>query len=84
MVISTIADGIVNVVDSVRDASEGLLSDRVVRLGVTGLARAGKTVFITSLIANLMDRGRMPGLIAAQQGRIETAFLQPQPDDRAA
>ena len=37
-----------------------------------------------SLIANLMDRGRMPGLIAAQQGRIETAFLQPQPDDRAA
>ncbi len=81
VVISTIADGIFNVVDSVRDAGEGLISDRVIRLGVTGLARAGKTVFITSLVANLMDRGRMPGLLAVGEGRIETAFLQPQPDD---
>jgi predicted YcjX-like family ATPase len=46
---------------------------------VTGLSRAGKTVFITSLVANLMDRGRMPGFSAGD--RIETAFLQPQPDD---
>ena len=53
----------------------------VIRLGVTGLARSGKTVFITSLVANLMDRGRMPGLVAAGEGRIEAAFLQPQPDD---
>lgn len=81
MVISTIADGIFNVVDTVRDAGEGLISDRVVRLGVTGLARAGKTVFITSLVANLLDRGRMPGLLAAREGRIEAGFLQPQPDD---
>jgi predicted YcjX-like family ATPase len=48
---------------------------------VTGLARSGKTVFITSLVANLLDRGRMPGLVAAAEGRIEAAFLQPQPDD---
>ncbi|MFK7876635.1 MAG: YcjX family protein [Paracoccaceae bacterium] len=81
MVISALADGLFNVVDTVRDAGTGIVSDRVIRLGVTGLARAGKTVFITSLVANLMDRGRMPGLIAAQEGRIETAFLQPQPDD---
>ena len=53
--------------------------DPTVRLGVTGLSRAGKTVFITSLVANLMDRGRMPGFSAGD--RIETAFLQPQPDD---
>jgi hypothetical protein len=53
----------------------------VIRLGVTGLARSGKTVFITSLVANLLDRGRMPGLEAARSGRIEAAFLQPQPDD---
>lgn len=53
--------------------------DPTVRLGVTGLSRAGKTVFITSLVANLMDRGRMPGFSAVD--RIETAFLQPQPDD---
>mgnify|MGYP001794609980 CR=1 FL=1 len=81
MVLTTIADGIWNTLDGVREAGEGLLSDRVIRLGVTGLARAGKTVFITSLVANLMDRGRMPGLLAASEGRIETAFLQPQPDD---
>ncbi len=53
--------------------------DPTVRLGVTGLSRAGKTVFITSLVANLIDRGRMPGFTAGE--RIQTAFLQPQPDD---
>jgi len=55
--------------------------DPVIRLGVTGLARAGKTVFITSLVANLLDRGRMAGLDAERAGRIEAAFLRPQPDD---
>ena len=39
----------------------------VIRLGVTGLARSGKTVFITSLVANLLDRGRMPQLTAASE-----------------
>ena len=48
----------------------GLFRDPVVRLGVTGLSRAGKTVFITSLVANLIDRGRMPQLRAAAEGRI--------------
>ena len=56
-------------------------ADPVVRLGVTGLSRAGKTVFITSLVANLMDRGRMPQLSAAANGTIRAAWLQPQPDD---
>ncbi|WP_137699541.1 YcjX family GTP-binding protein [Marimonas lutisalis] len=81
MVISTLADGIARRVESVNDAVSEALFEPVVRLGVTGLARAGKTVFITSLIANLMDRGRMPGLSAEAQGRIRAAFLQPQPDD---
>ena len=45
------------------DLMQGLgISDPVIRLGVTGLSRAGKTVFITSLVANLMDQGRMPQL----------------------
>ncbi len=64
------------------DLMQGLgLSDPVIRLGVTGLSRAGKTVFITSLVANLLDRGRMHGLRAAADGSIKAAWLQPQPDD---
>ncbi|ARO14833.1 Conserved protein with nucleoside triphosphate hydrolase domain protein [Ketogulonicigenium robustum] len=57
------------------------VGDTVIRLGVTGLSRAGKTVFITSLVSNLLDRGRMPQLVAAANGDIRTAYLQPQPDD---
>ena len=64
------------------DLMQGLgLSDPVIRLGVTGLSRAGKTVFITSLVANLLDRGRMHALRAAADGSIKAAWLQPQPDD---
>ncbi len=54
------------------------LPDPVIRLGVTGLSRAGKTVFITNLVANLLERGRMPQLTA--RDRIEAVYLQPQPD----
>ncbi len=61
------------------DAFGGGLRDTTVRLGVTGLSQAGKTVFITALVANLLDRGRMAGLQGAD--RIEAAYLQPQPDD---
>ncbi|MFD3191679.1 YcjX family protein [Sedimentitalea sp. HM32M-2] len=81
MVISNLADGLVRGIETVGDTISETLFEPVIRLGVTGLARSGKTVFITSLVANLMDRGRMPGLAAAQEGRIEAAFLQPQPDD---
>ncbi|MEQ6248676.1 YcjX family protein [Sulfitobacter sp. HNIBRBA3233] len=81
MVISQIADGIWRQVEAVQDTVSETFFEPVIRLGVTGLARSGKTVFITSLVANLMDRGRMPGLLAAREGRIEAAFLQPQPDD---
>lgn len=53
----------------------------VVRLGVTGLARSGKTVFITSLVRNLIAGGRLPFFAAAASGRIERVYLEPQPDD---
>ncbi|ADZ69941.1 YcjX family protein [Polymorphum gilvum] len=52
------------------------------RLGVTGLARAGKTVFITALVHNLVHGGRLPLFSAAASGRIARAYLQPQPDDQ--
>ena len=52
-----------------------------VRLGVTGLARAGKTIFISALIHNLIAGGRLPFLRAQGQGRLKRAWLEPQPDD---
>ncbi len=81
MVITRIADGIWRQVETVGDTVSEAFFEPVIRIGVTGLARSGKTVFITSLVANLMDRGRMPGLLAESEGRIQAAFLQPQPDD---
>jgi predicted YcjX-like family ATPase len=81
LVLSDIADGLTRGVERVSDTLSGAFMEPVIRLGVTGLSRAGKTVFITSLVANLMDRGRMPGLVAAAEGRISAAYLQPQPDD---
>ena len=52
-----------------------------VRLGVTGLARSGKTVFITALVRNLVAGGRLPYFAAMAEGRIARAYLEPQPDD---
>ena len=81
MIIGDIADGLTRGVETaVKTVSEAFF-EPVIRLGVTGLSRAGKTVFITSLVANLIDRARMPGLRAAAEGRIEAAWLQPQPDN---
>ncbi|SHI58683.1 YcjX family protein [Wenxinia saemankumensis] len=78
---SGLTDGLARTTRGLGDAARAPFVDRTIRLGVTGLSRAGKTVFITSLVANLLDRGRMPQLSAAAQGRIRAAWLQPQPDD---
>ena len=81
LVLSTLADTLVRSVEEAGDRISGAFLEPVIRLGVTGLARSGKTVFITSLVANMLDRGRMNGLVAAQEGRVAAVFLQPQPDD---
>ncbi len=80
MGIADIADSLTRRIESVTSGVSEAFFEPVIRLGVTGLSRSGKTVFITSLVANLMDRKRMPSLRAATEGRIEAAFLQPQPD----
>ncbi|WP_406650341.1 YcjX family protein [Aliisedimentitalea scapharcae] len=80
MVITSLADNVMRGVETLGDTVSETFFEPTIRLGVTGLARSGKTVFITSLVANLLKRGRMQQLIAARQGRIEAAFLQPQPD----
>ena len=62
------------------DFGESLFNPTV-RLGVTGLSRAGKTVFITALIHGLTRGGRFPVFEAFATGRIARAHLAPQPDD---
>jgi hypothetical protein len=57
------------------------LFDPTIRLGVTGLSRAGKTVFITSLVRALTAGGTLTVLSAQAEGRIAGARLAPQPDD---
>ncbi|HEY6732920.1 MAG TPA: YcjX family protein, partial [Roseiarcus sp.] len=51
------------------------------RLGVTGLSRAGKTVFLTALVNNLISGAHLPVLAASAEGRITRVRLEPQPDD---
>ncbi len=55
--------------------------DPTIRLGVTGLSRAGKTVFLTALVQALTEGGRLPAFRAYAQGRVAGARLSPQPDD---
>ena len=74
MVINTLTDGISRGVETAFETVTAPFSDPVIRLGVTGLSRAGKTVFITSLVANLMNRGRMPQFLPATQGIIQPAM----------
>lgn len=81
LVISSIADQVTRSIESAQSAVSEALFEPVIRLGVTGLSRAGKTVFITSLVANLLERGRMTQLLGAGNGVIQAAYLQPQPDD---
>jgi uncharacterized protein len=57
------------------------LGTPVLRLGVTGLSRAGKTVFITALVQALVGQGKLPAFAARAEGRIKRAYLMPQPDD---
>jgi predicted YcjX-like family ATPase len=84
IVISGLADGLTRGVEGAFASLSGAFFEPVIRLGVTGLARSGKTIFITGLVANLMNRGRMPQLAAAAEGRISAAWLQPQPHDTVA
>ncbi|MGB1234521.1 MAG: YcjX family protein [Planktomarina sp.] len=84
MAIKSASDVVRRSLSGSASAVSGLFGDQTIRLGVTGLSRAGKTVFITSLVANLLNRGRMPQLAAVANGVIEAAYLQPQPDDTVA
>jgi hypothetical protein len=78
--LSDVIDGGRLAAGDLRDFAAGLVSPSL-RLGVTGLSRSGKTVFITALVQALMKGGRLPAFTASNGGRIIRAFLEPQPDD---
>ena len=61
--------------------ASGQLVQPSLRLGVTGLARSGKTVFTTALVHHLTRGTNLPAFRASAEGRIRRAHLAPQPDD---
>ncbi len=63
-----------------KDFATGLVNPTL-RLGVTGLSRSGKTVFITALVHALLKGARLPVFDAYAKGRISRCYLEPQPDD---
>ncbi|NKB52137.1 MAG: YcjX family protein [Rhizobiaceae bacterium] len=78
--ITTLTDDARIAIDNLTDAATGLFEPNL-RFGVTGLSRAGKTVFITALIHNLLHGGRLPLFAAQAEGRVSNAKLAQQPDD---
>lgn len=59
----------------------GEMMQPTLRLGVTGLSRSGKTVFLAALVHNLIHGGRLPLFSPYAQGRLSRASLAHQPDD---
>jgi hypothetical protein len=81
--LSSLLSGIINearnAAGGVRDFATGLVSPTL-RIGVTGLSRSGKTVFITALVHALLHGGKLPLFTALTRGRINRVYLEPQPD----
>lgn len=76
--ITSFTDDALIALDNIQDSATNLFSPTL-RLGVTGLSRAGKTVFITSLVHHLVHGGRLPLFTSYNDGRISKAELKPQP-----
>jgi predicted YcjX-like family ATPase len=78
--LTTFTDEALIAFDTLSERAAALASPSL-RLGVTGLSRAGKTVFISAFVHNLIHGGRLPLFQAQKSGRIARAFLEQQPDD---
>ncbi|MGH6794098.1 MAG: YcjX family protein, partial [Methylocella sp.] len=84
---------ITNLLFEARAAAQALIELATgprVRLGVTGLSRAGKTIFITALIEHLIKaaspalrwrKNPLPVFRVHAEGRLISGMLEPQPDD---
>lgn len=77
--LTSITDEALIALDTLQDRASSLVTPTL-RLGVTGLSRAGKTVFISALVHNLIHGGRLPLFEVMQSGRLGRAYLQEQPD----
>lgn len=75
----TIADEVGLALANLGEAATGMFTPTI-RLGVTGLSRAGKTVFITALIHALVNDTRLPGFAAQAEGRLIGAELDEHPE----
>ena len=71
---TTITDEIAIALGNLADAATGALTPTL-RLGVTGLSRAGKTIFITALVHNLTAGGRLGAFGPMAEGRFIGARL---------
>ncbi|KOF22737.1 amino acid regulated cytosolic protein [Ensifer adhaerens] len=78
--LTSLKDDALIALDNLTDRASGLVNPSI-RLGVTGLSRAGKTVFISSLVHNLLNGGRLPVFEPVRSGRVSKVRLEPQPDD---
>ncbi|MDE1158539.1 MAG: YcjX family protein [Neorhizobium sp.] len=78
--LTSFTDDALIALDNLADRASGLMHPTI-RLGVTGLSRAGKTVFISSLVHNLLNGGRLPLFEALRSGRVSSVRLEQQPDD---
>jgi hypothetical protein len=78
---SQIIDGGRLAAGGLKDFAAGLVTTPTLRLGVTGLSRSGKTVFITALVHALLIGTRLPVFEAQSRGLIRRIYLEPQPDD---
>ncbi len=76
---TTISDEVGIALGNLADAATGTITPTL-RLGVTGLSRAGKTIFITALIHNLLTGARLPGFKPMAEGRLIGARLAEHPD----
>jgi predicted YcjX-like family ATPase len=59
----------------------GVMGPSALRIGVTGLSRAGKTVFLTGLVHALVSSATLPAFRARAEGRLASARLVEHPDD---
>ncbi|ODN70756.1 hypothetical protein A6302_01916 [Methylobrevis pamukkalensis] len=80
MKLTTLADDARIAFDNLTDFAGGRSGGQV-RLGVAGLARAGKTVFITALVHNLIHGGRLPLFEPWRSQRLIGADLEQQVHD---